>query len=132
MRAWIVSALLGVMLSVGSPSVNAQTTVVVRPISTGITTNTTSGVVNVPNGRKTFSAFVTCSAGACTQTLAIYGTNLPTATVAQSALICTITLSGTSTDFDACPVVTAAFARYFVVTTSTTGTGATGALYVAY
>lgn len=106
--------------------------VVVMPLSTGITTDTTSGVIDVPSGRKTVSGFVTCTAGACTQTQAIYGTNLPTATVAQAQLLCTITLSGTSTDFDACPVITAAFARFFVVTTSTTGTNATGAVYVSY
>lgn len=112
--------------------VSAQNRVTVMPVTTGVTTDTTSAVVDVPNGRKSFSGYVTCTAGACTQTQAIYGTNLPTATVAQSYLLCTITLSGTSTDYDVCPVITAAFARVFVVTTSTTGTNATGAVYVAY
>lgn len=122
---------LALLLALAAPAA-AQLKVTVKPISTGITTDTTSGVVSVPNGAKSVSGFVTCSAGACTQTQAIYGTNLPTATVAQAVLLCTITLSGTSTDFDACPVITAAFARFFVVTTSTTGTNATGAVYVAY
>jgi len=105
-------------------------TVTTIPIATGVTTDTTSAVVDVPNGRKTFFGQVECTAGACTQTQAIYGTNYPTAV--KGVLICTITLSATSTDYDACPVVTAAFPRYYVITTSTAGTNATGAIYVSY
>ena len=106
--------------------------VVVMPLSTGITTDTTSAVLDVPSGRKTVSGFVSCTAGACTQTQAIYGTNFTTADTTKAQLLCTITLSGTSSDFDTCGVITAAFARFFVVTTSTTGTNATGAVYVSY
>ena len=132
MRIWVSACLLSLALLSGVLPADAQLKVTVKPITTGVTSDTTSAPVAVPNGPKSVSGFVTCSAGACTQTQAIYGTNLATSTVAQAALLCTITLSGTSTDFDACPVITAAFARFFVITTSTTGTAATGAVYVAY
>lgn len=105
-------------------------TVTTIPISTGITTDTTSSVVDVPNGRKTFFGQVECTSGACVQTQAIYGTNYPTAV--KGVLICTITLTATTADYDACPVVTAAFPRYYVITTATSGTAATGAVYVSY
>lgn len=105
-------------------------TVATIPISTGITTNTTSGVVDVPNGPKSFFGQVECTSGACAQTQAIYGTNYPTAV--KGVLLCTMTLSGTTAVYDACPVVTAAFARYYIITTATSGTAATGAVYVSY
>lgn len=108
----------------------AQNRVTVHPVSTGITTDTTSAVVEAPNGRKTFFGQVECTSGACTQTRAIYGTNYPTAV--KGVLLCTIVLTATTADYDACPVVTAAFPRYYVITTSTSGTSATGAVYVAY
>lgn len=105
-------------------------TVATIPIATGITANTTSAVVDVPNGPKTFFGQVECTSGACAQTQAIYGTNYPTAV--KGVLICTITLTATTADYDACPVVTAAFPRYYVITTATSGTSATGAVYVSY
>lgn len=105
-------------------------TVATIPLSTGITTNTTSGVVDVPNGPKSIFGQVECTSGACAQTQAIYGTNYPTAV--KGVLICTMTLSGTTAVYDACPVVTAAFARYYVITTATSGTAASGAVYVSY
>jgi hypothetical protein len=109
---------------------HAQQRVTVEPIATGITTNTTSAVAKAPNGRKTFVGLVECSSGACVQTQAIYGTNYPTAV--NGVLLCTITLTATTRDDDACPVITAAFVNYYVVTTATSGTNATGAVYVAY
>ena len=110
--------------------VPAQQRVTVQPVSTGITTDTTSAVVEIPNGRKTFFGQVECSSGACVQTQAIYGTNYPTAV--NGVLLCTITLTATTADYDACPVITAAFPRYYVITTATSGTAATGAVYVSY
>jgi len=130
-RAYLLAVLfLCTLIPYLASAQNARVTVV--PLSTGITTDTTSAVVDIPNGRKSVSGYVSCTAGACTQTQAIYGTNGTTATVAKAQLLCTLTLSGTSTDYDTCPVITAAFARFFVVTTSTTGTNATGVVYVAY
>jgi hypothetical protein len=73
---------------------------------------------------------VECTSGACAQTIEIYGTNYPTAV--KGVLLCTITLSDTTADYDACPVVTAAFPRYYVISSGTSGTNATGAVYVAY
>lgn len=109
-----------------------QQRVSVEVIASGLTSNTTSAAVAAPNGRKSFSGTVVCSSGACTQTQAIYGTNAPTADLTKAVLLCTLTLADTPSDFDACPVVTAAFARYFVVTSNTTGTNASGAIYVSY
>jgi hypothetical protein len=68
--------------------------------------------------------------GAVTQTQAIYGDIDDDA--ANGALICTITLTDTSRDQAACSVITSSFTYYYVVTTNTTGTGATGAVYFMY
>lgn len=128
-----LTRLLFVLLWVLAPVLaEAQQRVTVQVIAAGITTNTTSAAKEVPNGPKTFTGQVVCSSGACVQTQAIYGTNGPGATVANAMLICTITLTATTSDFDACAVTEVAYARYFVVTTSTSGTNATGAVYVAY
>lgn len=102
----------------------------VQAITTGVTTDTTSGVVQVPSGPKSFFGQVVCSSGACVQTQAIYGTW--TATAANGILLCTLTLSGTTRTQDACPVVTATFLYYYVITTNTSGTAATGAVYAMY
>ena len=121
----LASLLLAVVASAG-----AQARVTIIPVSTGITTDTTSAVVDVPNGRKTFFGQVECTSGSCIQTQAIYGTNYTTAV--KGVLLCTLTLTATTADYDACPVITAAFPRYYVITTLTSGTAATGAVYVAY
>lgn len=127
----IKTLLLALLLFVAPALAPAQQRVTVEPIATGITTNTTSALAKgIPNGRKTFVGQVECSSGACVQTQAIYGTNYPTAV--NGVLLCTLTLSATPRDDDACPVITAAFTNYYVVTTSTSGTAATGAVYVAY
>jgi hypothetical protein len=135
---WLLKPLVlaSLLLAVLSPVSGAQTVgvtgarVTVIPIATNLTTNTTSAVVEVPNGPKSVTGIVECTSGACTQTQAIYGTNYPTAV--NGILLCTITLTATTRDDDACPVITAAFSRYYVVTTNTSGTAATGAVYVAY
>jgi len=99
-------------------------------VASVITTNTTSAAGIVPVGSKTFYGQVVCSSGACTQTQAIYGDIDSDA--ANGILLCTLTLSGTTRTQDACPVVTANFSYYYVVTTATTGTSATGAIYAMY
>ena len=120
----LASLLLAVAASAG-----AQARVTVMPVTTGVTTDTTSAVVEIPNGRKTFFGQVECTSGSCIQTQAIYGTNYTTAV--KGVLLCTLTLTATTADYDACPVITAAFPRYYVISTSTSGTAATGAVYVA-
>ena len=141
MLAWKFRvALLGIVLGVSVLSavwalavtdiVGARAQIV--PIATGVTTNTTSSpaVGGVPAGRKTIFGQVVCSSGACTQTQAIYGTM--NATAASGILLCTLTLSGTTRAQDACPVITAVFPFYYVITTNTSGTAATGDVVAVY
>lgn len=99
-------------------------------VARNLTTNTTTAIFTVPSGYKSFHAEAVCSSGACTQTIAINGTFAPTAT--NGILLCTITLSGTPRAQDACPVITAEFPWYYIVTTATTGTGASGTTSVGY
>lgn len=100
-----------------------------QKLTQGVTTNTTSGVIAIPNGPKSFYGQVV-GTGAVTQTQAIYGTHDVTAI--NGILLATITLSGTTRDQAATSVVTANFPFYYVITTNTTGTGATGAVLVGY
>ena len=103
----------------------------VMVLATGVTTNITSTPVAVVNAdKRTFWAEVICSSGACTQTVEIYGARENAA--ANGLLLCTITLSGTPRDQDACAVSTAAYPFYYVVTSNTTGTGAAGSVYAFY
>ena len=104
--------------------------VTTKTVTSGVTTNTTSAAVAIGTGEKTFYGNVVCSSGACAQTQAIYGD--VDSDAANGVLLCTLTLSGTTRKDDACPVVTANFAYYYVVTTATSGTAATGAVYVMY
>ncbi len=83
----------------------------------------------LPTGSKTFVGTVTCT-GTCVQTQKIYGDWNSDA--ASGVLLCTITLSATTTAIDACPVVTANFAYYYVVTTLTSGTTPLAAVFVHY
>lgn len=98
-------------------------------LASSVTTNTTSAAVALPIGEKTFYGQVV-GTGAVTQTQAIYGDVDNDA--ANGVLLCTITLSGTTRAQDACAVVTANFSFYYVTTTSTTGTSATGDIYAMY
>ena len=96
----------------------------------GVTTDTTSTPVKIPStGYKTFHGKVS-GTGAVAQTQAIYGTMKSTAI--EGVLIATITLTSTTVDTDATSVVTANFPYYYVVTTSTSGTGATGEVHAIY
>lgn len=120
-----LSAFAGAVTSIQGANVASQR------VATNITTNTTTSTSSLmPNGAKSFFGEVVCSAGACTQTQQIIGStnNIN----ANGILICTLTLSGTPRAQDACPVVTAAFPYYYVTTTNTTGTNATGAVHVQY
>ncbi len=114
----------------------AQASVKVQTLAENITTNTTSAAQRTEisfgdnPAPKAIYGQVVCSAGACTQTQAIYGDIDNDG--ANGILLCTITLSGTPRAQDACPVVTASYAWFYVVTTNTTGTGATGAVYAMY
>ena len=99
-------------------------------IASGVTTNTTTAAVAGVSGTKTFWGEVVCSSGACAQTQAIYGDRDNDG--ANGVLLCTITLSGTTRTQDACAVSTAAYPYYYVVTTATSGTSATGAVYAFY
>jgi len=98
-------------------------------VLSNLTTNATSGVFRVPSGPKSFYGEVV-GTGAVTQTIAIYGTPYNTAT--NGVLLGTLTLSGTTRDQDALAVMTGWFPYFYAITTNTTGTDATGALYAMY
>lgn len=120
--------LLGISIGIGMcMPVHAAN---VQLVAQNVTTDTTTSPVATPSGPKSFYANVICTSGACTQTVAIYGNW--TNSNSNGLLLCTITLSGTPRAQDACPVVTANFAYTYIVTTSTTGTSATGTVYVQY
>lgn len=110
-----------VTLSGGSVSITT--------LASSVTTNTTSAAVAVPRGNKSIYGQVV-GTGAVTQTQAIYGDVDNDA--ANGVLLCTITLSDTNRAQDACPVITANFSYYYVVTTATSGTSATGSIYAMY
>jgi hypothetical protein len=99
-------------------------------LASGVTTNTTSSAVAGVEGWKSIYGQVVCSSGTCVQTQAIYGDIDSDA--ANGVLLCTLTLSGTTRAQDACPVITANFSYLYVVTTATSGTSATGAVYAMY
>jgi hypothetical protein len=132
----LLSLCLLLFASVSFAQAGAVTSIQGAPVATqviasNITTNTTTAVKGgIPNGTKSIVGQVVCSSGACTQTQAIYGAMNTTA--ADGVLLCTITLTDTTKDIDACPPFTAAFPYYYIVTTSTTGTNATGAVYANY
>jgi len=99
-------------------------------IAEDLTTNATSTARPVPETAKSLYGQVVCTAGTCTQTQEIYGD--VDSDAANGILLCTLTLSGTTRAQDACPVVTATFLFYYVVTTATTGTAATGTVFAMY
>ncbi len=100
-------------------------------LASAVVSNTTSTAVALPNGSKTIYGTVT-GTGSVTQTQAIYGGPTTTYAASTAVLLGTITLSGTTTASDALPVITANFPYYFVVTTATTGTGASGTVTAYY
>lgn len=130
-QGWRVILLAGLMLAVLTGLVWAES----RPgaerttVVTGVTTNTTTAAVPIPFGYKSVYGQVV-GTGAVTQTQAIFGDIDDDA--ANGVLLCTLTLSGTTRTQDACPPFTANFVYYYITTTNTTGTGATGAVYAMY
>ena len=98
-------------------------------VLSNITADGTSDVFRVPSGAKSFYGEVV-GTGSVAQTIAIYGT--PYSTAINGVLLGTLTLSATTRDQDALPVITANFPHYYAVITATSGTGATGALYAMY
>ena len=100
-----------------------------KTLASSVTTNTTSTAVAVPIGAKSFYGQVV-GTGAVTQTQAIYCDIDSDA--AHGVLLATLTLSGTTRDQAMSSVVTAACSYLYVTTTNTTGTSATGAVYVMY
>lgn len=99
-------------------------------LASGVTTNTTSVAKPLPGKTITFKGQVVCSSGACTQTQAVYGDDDNDS--ANGVLLCTITLTATTRDDDACGPMTGIFNYYYVTTTNTTGTNATGAVYAMF
>lgn len=130
-RRW--TGLLGLLLVLVAAPLWAAAKL--QTIADTLTTNTTSTArpAEIAAGDnpapKSFYGQVV-GTGAVTQTQAIYGDIDSDA--ANGILLCTLTLSGTTRAQDACPVITATYAYYYVVTTNTTGTGATGAVYAMY
>lgn len=102
-------------------------------LASDVTTNTTSVATPGVTGYKTFWGQVLCSSGACAQTQEIYGGIVSTFVPAtEGVLLCTITLTATTRDQDACATSTAPWPFYKVVTTATSGTGATGNVLLIY
>lgn len=101
------------------------------PMASAVTTDTTSSAVALPTGSKTIYGALT-GTGAITQTQKIYGGLTSGVTSTTGILLCTLTLSGTTAVYDACPVMTANFLYYIVVTSSTTGTSASGTVTAMY
>lgn len=100
-------------------------------MASAVTTDTTSAAVALPVGSKSIYGSV-AGTGAITQTQKIYGGITSGVTSTTGILLCTLTLSGTTAVYDACPVMTANFLYYIVVTSATTGTGASGNVTAMY
>lgn len=98
-----------------------------RISASAITTNTTSAAFQLPVGPKTLMGQVD-GTGAVTATLAVYGGFENAASTTDKILLCTITLSGTTTFVDACPPFLANYLYYVVASTNVTGTGSTSKL----
>ena len=100
----------------------------ITTMTSAVTTNTTSSAVAVPTGIKTFYGQVV-GTGSVTQTQEIYGDVDNDA--ANGKLVCTIILSGTTRDQASCRT-DAPYTYYYITTTATSGTSATGAVYAMY
>jgi len=100
-------------------------------MASAVTTDTTSAAVQLPVGSKSIYGALT-GTGAITQTQKSYGGITSGVTSTTGILLCTLTLSGTTAVYDACPVITANFLFYIVVTSSTSGTSASGTVTAMY
>lgn len=112
-----------------SGGVVRSTTMGTGLVVAGDATPTTA--VALPVGSKTIYGSVT-GTGAVTQTQKIYGGLTSGVTATTGVLLGVLTLSGTTTVVDALPPITANFLFYIVVTSATTGTGATGVVTAMY
>jgi len=92
------------------------------------TANGTTAAFAVPTGMKTFYGQVV-GTGSVLQTQTVYGDVDNDA--ANGAVVCTLVNSGTTRDQSFCKT-DVPFSYYYVVTTATSGTSATGAVYVSY
>ena len=123
---------IAALLVVSSISHAANTQV----IATNVVADGVTSPVITPSGDKSFYATVVCTSLPCTQTIAIRGN--PINSNKYGLLICTITLTGATMPDgairgqDACPVVEANFTYTYTEITNTTGTNATGTIYVQY
>ena len=108
-----------------SGGVVRQTTVTMGAAATA---NGTTAAFAVPTGIKTFYGQVV-GTGSVLQTQTIYGDVDNDA--ANGIAVCVLVNSGTTRDQSFCRT-DAPFLYYYVVTSATSGTSATGAVYVAY
>ncbi len=91
------------------------------PSTASDTTWPAVGVATIlPNGMKTFQGVITCT-GSCVQIQKIYGSFNSAADTTKSDLVCTISLSGTTTDHASCKT-NMSFSYWFIVTSGTSGT----------
>lgn len=101
-------------------------------LGVAVTTDTTSASITLPTGPKSVYAVLT-GTGAITQTIKIYsGVATGFTPSTEGILLCTLTLSGTTTVADQCPVITAPGLFYKQVTSSTSGTSASSTTVVQY
>lgn len=95
------------------------------------TASDATGTANIlPVGLKTFHGIVTCT-GTCVQTQKIYGSFESSATVGKSILVCTLTISASTTATDYCST-DRNFSYWFVVTSLTSGTTPLAGLFAMY
>ncbi len=99
-------------------------------MATAVTTNTTSTAVALPVGSKTMYGSVD-GTGTVTQIQSIYGGITSGVTSTTGELLCVLNLSGTTHAHASCNVTTP-WLFYIVVTTSTTGTSASGVVTAMY
>jgi len=124
---------LALLVLLASSSWASDTTQVIT-LGNDVTTDTTIAAQVVPNGMNGYKSVygqVVCSSGACTQTQKIYGTSKLSDTT-NGILLCTLTLSGTTRAQDACPVMQAVFVGFYLVTSNTAGTAASGSVILMY
>ncbi|TSA51349.1 MAG: hypothetical protein D4R44_08160 [Actinobacteria bacterium] len=130
MKTFILVAILA-LSTLYSSVVFAQAGVQSAVMVSGVTTNTSIVMTQPPKGPKSFFGQVD-GTGAISVTLEVWGGFDTAASITNKILLCTITLSGTTTAQDACPVVTANFPVLMVQSLSITGTGATAKVLVGY
>lgn len=102
-------------------------------VASGITTNTTSAANTIYTGNKSVEGILVCNGGASTNcgiTFELRGSavNAPSATAGVS-LCTTVIPTGLATRSEACPVFTANYSFYWIVTTGVAGTSPVLTIY---